>query len=56
MSFLECALFIASGSGERPFPMTKEFALDQILGNCSAIHLDKHLIFAQTLRVNSMGH
>ena len=36
--------------------MAEEFALDQVFGNRGAVHFDEHLVLAQALRVDGMGH
>ncbi len=36
--------------------MPKQFAFDQVFRNCSAVDLDKRLIFAQALRVDGVRH
>ena len=35
---------------------SKEFALDQILGNGGAVDLDKSFVLAQALAVDCVGH
>ena len=36
--------------------MAEQLALDQVFGNRGAVHFDKHLVLAQALRMDGMGH
>ncbi len=47
------ALAVSVRSGERSFAMPEEFAFDQLLGQCSAVHRDKRHVRALALLVDA---
>ena len=55
-SFLKLALLVAGRSGKRTLPVPEKLAFNQVLRNRRAIHFQKHLVLAKTLRVDGMRH
>ena len=56
MGLFNQSFFIPPGAGKGPFDMTEEFALNNLLGNCRAIHGYKLFGFSKAVLVNGLGH
>ena len=53
---LELADLLLGGAGERALLVAEELALDQLLGDGRAVHLDEGLVLAQAVAVDGAGH
>ena len=56
VGLLELAFLVGGGAGKRAFAMAEQLALDQVFRNGGAVHLDEHLVLAQAVRVDGVGH
>src|SRR6266700_451682 len=56
MGHLEIACFEGVGAAESAFFVTKEFALHQVFGHRSAIHVNPRIITAKRMTVNGTGN
>jgi len=53
---LETTDVFGMGTGEGPFLMAEQLALNEVCRQCGAIHLDQRLVFAQAQVVNGPGN
>ena|SRR3954465_10968420 len=56
MRQLKTAFALRQGAGKGSLFMAKKFALNQVLGNGRAVHLDERRVRAGTLAVKRPGH